>query len=228
MNEIVKLENISKIFHQGGAKIYVLRRINLTISKGDIISITGYSGSGKSTLLQIASLLDSNYEGSVIYSGQNVRNFNENQKADFRLSKIGFVYQYHHLLRDFTVLENVIMPALIKGADLARSEQRGLDLLKELGVEDKAHFYPGQISGGQQQRVAIARAMINSPDVIFADEPTGNLDYSSAGRVFELFINLAKINNMAVVMVTHNETLSAKCPISLDLKEGSLSARLSY
>ncbi|MDX1916791.1 MAG: ABC transporter ATP-binding protein [Rickettsiaceae bacterium] len=222
MNNILKLANLSKKYVQGTSAINVLQNINLDIAKGEILSITGCSGTGKSTLLQIAGLLDSAYEGNIFYGNTNVKHLSEHQKADLRLNKIGFIYQYHHLLKDFTALENVLMPALIKGGDMAIAQKIALEILASLGVEDRAEFYPGQLSGGQQQRVAIARAMMNKPDIIFADEPTGNLDYSSADKVFELFIQVAKSNNIAVVMVTHNEQLAAKCARKLYIKEAAL------
>ncbi len=223
MSKILHIQNLSKYFQQGQSKINVLSNLNLSVSSCEIIAIVGSSGSGKSTLLQIAGLLDSKYGGDVIYSDKNTKELTQNEKADLRLSKIGFVYQYHNLLNDFCALENVMLPGIIKN-DIAIHElkNRAISLLEDLGIGDRASHYPSQLSGGQQQRVAIARAMINKPDIIFADEPTGNLDYLSAEKVFELFINISQNNNLAVIMVTHNQTIAQKCSKIFALNKGEL------
>ncbi|MDX1924300.1 MAG: ABC transporter ATP-binding protein [Rickettsiaceae bacterium] len=222
MNDVLRIENLNKSFFQAGLQIDVLKSVNLSVKKGEIISVLGSSGSGKSTLLQIAGLLDSKYEGKVIYDGKETRKLDQNQKAHLRLKKIGFVYQYHHLLKDFTTTENIALPGIISGESMTSAKKKAENLLEILGMQNRANFYPGQLSGGQQQRVAIARAMFNDPDIIFADEPTGNLDYESANIVFDLFLNLAKKHKLAIVMVTHNQTLGAKCDKCFQLQNGKL------
>jgi len=197
--KVLELEGISKSYTQGGSKFCVLDSISFAINAAEVVSIIGASGSGKSTLLHIAGLLDDADKGTVLIAGKPVL-----MKDDLRLKYIGFIYQFHHLLSDFTVLENILMPSLIIG----KKETDPYELIKALGIQDKAKSYPSQLSGGQQQRVAIARALINKPKLVLADEPTGNLDNKNALEVFELMKNIAKSTNTAFLIATHNMGLA--------------------
>lgn len=208
---ILVLENISKYYHQGRSIIEVLKNINLTVLPGEMIAIAGASGSGKSTLLHIAGLLDKPNTGMVSLAGiAKVIKPSLQNAHKIRLDNIGFVYQYHHLLKDFNAQENAAMPLIIKGEHKELAIRKAADLLDSLGLGNRLYNVPGELSGGEQQRVAIARALINDPKIIFADEPTGNLDPSTAEDVFNLFLDRAQDKKTAVVMVTHNITLLSR------------------
>ncbi|MDX2050539.1 MAG: ABC transporter ATP-binding protein [Rickettsiaceae bacterium] len=222
MSEILRLENISKDYMQGSDRIEVLKSASLTVRKSEIVSIIGSSGSGKSTLLQIAGLLDAKFGGDIYFLGKRVKILKDSEKRILRLSKIGFVYQSHHLLNDFDARENAAMPALIAGEEFDESTSRADKLLKELGLFDRRFNFPGQLSGGEQQRVAIARAMFNSPDLILADEPTGNLDKVSAKLVFDLLIEIARSNSITVILVTHDANIAKKADRCFELASGDL------
>lgn len=220
MNKIaLVLKDISKQYRQGKSTIEVLKGINLTVHQGEMIAIIGASGSGKSTLLHIAGLLDTPDSGEVIVSPNTPSRSNS---KDIIIRDIGFVYQQHHLLKDFTALENVVMPKLIAGSDYQLACREAAELLRELGLAEKQHNMPGELSGGQQQRVAIARAVINNPVIILADEPTGNLDYNSAREVFNLFLKMVTQKNTAMIMVTHNHQLAYQMHRVYELKQGVL------
>ncbi len=219
---ILTLEGISKDYKQGRSVIEVLKDINLTVSRGEMVSIVGASGSGKSTLLHIAGLLDVADGGSVSIDGvldsriANLRNANK-----IRLENMGFIYQYHHLLKDFTAQENAAMPLLINNVSKKESMERSASILEELGLGKRLFNVPGELSGGEQQRVAVARALINNPKIILADEPTGNLDPHTADEVFSMFIERAEKDKAAIVMVSHNLELASKMHRTYKL-EGSL------
>ncbi|XVN42968.1 MAG: ABC transporter ATP-binding protein [Candidatus Rickettsia vulgarisii] len=217
MSEILKLQNISKKYKQGEIIIEVLNNINLTVKQGELAAIIGASGSGKSTLLHIAGLLDIPDSGVVEIASRQTNN-----KDLQRLNNIGFVYQQHHLLKDFTALENVAMPRLISGANYKLALEDAKQLLSELGLVSRINNMPGELSGGEQQRVAIARAMINNPKVILADEPTGNLDPSTAEEVFNLFLKTAATKNTSMIIVTHNLEIAKRMDRIYELKHGSL------
>jgi lipoprotein-releasing system ATP-binding protein len=215
---VLELKNISKDFRQGKTVVEVLRNINLKVNAGESVAIIGDSGSGKSTLLHIAGLLDAPDSGEILHHTGN--SFISNEAL--RLKHIGFVYQYHHLLPDFSARENIAMPRIIAGENKDQAIAEADELLSRLGLAERSHNLPGELSGGQQQRVAICRALINKPDIVLADEPTGNLDPSSAESVFDLLLELTKNNNMALLMVTHNHHLAAKMDRIYELKEGAL------
>lgn len=221
--QVLRLEKVSKDFIQGSTCIEVLKNIDLSVNKGEIVSIVGYSGSGKSTLLQIAGLLDSKYEGDVTLEGEATKALNDFQKRELRLNKIGFVYQYHHLLRDFSARENIAMPALIAGKSYIEALDEADQYLDNLDMYNRRFNFPGQLSGGEQQRVAIARALFNKPSVILADEPTGNLDSENSDIVFNVFMKLAIDSETAIVMVTHNLELAKRTHKIYHLERGSLS-----
>lgn len=219
---VLEFEGVFKHYMQGRDKIQILEDIYLCILQGEIASIVGASGSGKSTLLHIAGLLDSLSSGKTLFMGQDIGKICESKKNAFRLCNIGFIYQYHHLLADFTALENILMPQIIMGANKQEALKRAKDLMDKLGISDKAKHFPGELSGGQQQRVAIARAMINNPQIILADEPTGNLDSKNAEEVFGLMQSLAQMQKTTILMVTHSMELAAKADKIFELKQKRL------
>jgi lipoprotein-releasing system ATP-binding protein len=222
MNNILELKSISKSYEQGPAKIEVIKNVNLSVKPAELVAIVGSSGSGKSTLLHIAGLLDRNYAGEVLVSGLCASKSSAGKQNALRLNKIGFIYQYHHLLKDFNARENVAMPRLIAGLDYTQALKDADELLTQLGLQDRLMNFPGALSGGEQQRVAIARSMINNPDIIFADEPTGNLDHLASDKVIELFLGLAKERGLAAVIVTHNHEIAKKMNRMFELKDGVL------
>lgn len=233
MNEILKIKNVSKKYEQGKTIVEVLNNVNLLVKQGELIAVIGASGSGKSTLLHIAGLLDDSDNGTVeIASSKDLTNQSNSlqfyeanspkQKGMLRLNNIGFVYQKHHLLKDFTALENVVMPRLISGSNYKLAIEEAKQLLVELGLVNKINNMPGELSGGEQQRVAIARALINNPQIILADEPTGNLDPNTAKEVFNLFLKTANQKNTAMIIVTHNHEIANKMHKIYELKHGSL------
>lgn len=198
----------------------VLRGINLEISRSEIVSIVGASGAGKTTLLTILGTLDRADGGQLIIDGQDISQLNTKQLAAFRNKRIGFVFQFHHLLPEFTALENVCMPAFIAKTPKAEAEQRAKELLSLLGLTDRITHKPSELSGGEQQRVAVARALVNNPAVVFADEPSGNLDSATSKSLHELFFQLRKDLGQTFVIVTHNEELAAMADRKLTIKDG--------
>ncbi len=222
---ILQLQHISKEYRQGRSTIEILKDVNLTVMPGELVAIIGASGSGKSTLLHIAGLLDKPSGGDVIHNFGEISSLNT--KYDLiRLNYIGFVYQNYNLLKDFTARENVILPKLIAGEGYNTSLDEADQLLDELGLSNRVYNMPGELSGGEQQRVAIARSLINKPKLVLADEPTGNLDSSTADEVFNLFIKLARDYNTSVIMVTHNIELAKKMDKIYELKHGALETLL--
>jgi len=202
--------------------LQVLKGIDLIINKGEVVSIVGASGAGKSTLLHILGTLDKADDGKIIIDGEDVTSLSSKKLSQFRNRKIGFVFQSHHLLPEFTALENVMMPSLISGDSKQEASKRSEELLTRLGLGDRSTHRPSELSGGEQQRVAVARALINQPAVIFADEPSGNLDSESAKALHELFFELRKSLNQTFVIVTHNETLAGMADRKLTMRDGIL------
>ncbi|MFA9211419.1 MAG: ABC transporter ATP-binding protein [Moraxellaceae bacterium] len=203
-------------------ELAVLKGIDLEIAAGEIVSIVGSSGAGKTTLLQLLSTLDAPDSGEVIINGLNPFSFSQKELARFRNESIGFVFQSHQLLPEFTALENVIMPALIGGKSDKSSKIRALELLNKLGLSDRATHLPNALSGGEQQRVAVARALMNEPKVIFADEPTGNLDSKNASELHQLFFDLRNEFGQTFVIVTHNNELAAMADRTIRMADGRL------
>jgi lipoprotein-releasing system ATP-binding protein len=221
--EMIKAENITKTFPLAGApgkELRVLRGISLQIAKGEIVAIVGASGAGKSTLLHILGTLDRPTSGGVTYDGEDVFAFGDEKLARFRNQHIGFVFQFHHLLPEFTVFENVALPALIGGASFESVRDRVMELLHEVGVEDKALSRPAKLSGGEQQRVAVARALVNSPKVVLADEPSGNLDTANARQLQELIQKLSRERQQTFVIVTHNEAFARQADRIIKIVDG--------
>lgn len=222
---MISAENITKSFPVAGAhdrELRVLRGINLQVFRGEIVAIVGASGAGKSTLLHILGTLDRPTSGRVLYEGEDVFAFGDEKLARFRNQHIGFVFQFHHLLPEFTVFENVALPALIKGVTLDDVRERVMQLLEEVGVADKAFSRPSKLSGGEQQRVAVARALVNSPKVVLADEPSGNLDTANARLLHELIRRLSREQGQTFVIVTHNEALARQADRVAKIVDGMI------
>ncbi len=200
----------------------ILKGVDLHVAKGEIVSLVGASGAGKSTLLHIVGTLDRPDRGSVVIDGVDIGALNANQLSAFRNAHIGFVFQFHHLLPEFTALENVCIPAYIKKASRADAERRASELLDLLGVGHRAQHKPGELSGGEQQRVAVARALVNEPSIVLADEPSGNLDSENATALHRLFIDLRNQLNQTFVVVTHNEELAGIADRVVHIKDGTI------
>jgi len=217
-NKLLSATNIVKSF----GSLSVLKGIDVHVDEGEIVAIMGKSGSGKSTLLQILGTLDSPDDGELIIDGNIVSSFNNNEIAKFRNKKIGFIFQFHHLLNEFTALENVLIPAYIGGHKSQVVEEKAKDLLDYLGLQDRMTHKPGQLSGGEQQRVAVARALINDPVILFADEPSGNLDQESSDELHQLFLKLKNDFSQSFVIVTHNQELGNLSDRLLIMQDGTL------
>jgi lipoprotein-releasing system ATP-binding protein len=219
---VLKLTDIKRSFHQGHKTVEVLRGINLEIRPGELVAMVGASGSGKSTLLQVAGLLDSGFSGEVILGGVNATGLNDESRSAVRLGKLGFIYQFHHLLPDFTALENVALALKLKGQSDGESNRCATDIMAELGLESRLDHIPARLSGGEQQRVAIARAIVSKPALLLADEPTGNLDEETAARVLDLFLKIVRERGLAAIIATHDKSLASKLDRTLQLSEGRL------
>jgi lipoprotein-releasing system ATP-binding protein len=223
MTSVLELININKNFFQGEQKIIALKDASLNVAKGEITALVGYSGSGKTTLLQIAGLLDSATSGTILINGIDASKANDAVKTEIRKNNIGFIFQSHHLLPEFSALENVAMPLLIHGKSRKESFAEAEKILTEVELENRIHHKPAELSGGQQQRVAIARAIVTKPSLILADEPTGNLDSELSERVFLLLNKLAKNYEIGCLIVTHNSNLAAKTDRIIQIKDGEIS-----
>lgn len=226
---MIETKDLRKSFFTAAGELKVLKGIDLNIKAGEMIAIVGASGVGKSTLLQILGTLDRPTTGSVLYEGKNVFDLDDASLAVFRNTAIGFVFQFHHLLPEFTALENIVMPGLIntgaggqpnKELNYKIVEERANAFLNEMGLYERRHHRPGELSGGEQQRVAVARALILEPKVVFADEPTGNLDTHTGEELFKLLLELNNKKGVTFVIVTHNESLSKQCHRVLEMVDG--------
>ena len=213
---MIHAQNIRKSFEG----LEVLKGVSLSINKGEIVSIIGASGAGKSTLLQILGTLTKSDKGSIQINNQNIQKFNSKDLSKFRNQEIGFIFQEHQLLPEFSALENVCLPYWIKIGSKKEAEIRAKEILNELGLTDRLYHKPNELSGGEQQRVAVARALINKPSVIFADEPSGNLDSTNAKKLHELFFELRDRHNQTFVIVTHNRELAKMSDRMLEMKDG--------
>ena len=221
--ELLILKNISHIYNQDLQKIKVLNNINIRVSKGEMISLIGPSGTGKSTLLNIAGLLEKPTLGSISLSGHDCTKLSEDNKTFLRGSEIGFVFQSHRLFQEFSAIENVMLPQLIMGKSKIDAEKKSRELLSILGLKNRLDFRPAKLSGGEAQRVAIARALANSPSLILADEPTGNLDSFSANNVFKILYKLVKSLDISCIFATHNNDLAKLMDRKIILTNGSVS-----
>ncbi len=222
MNNIVELVDVRRKFVQGDVTIEVLRGVDLVIGRGELVALLGPSGSGKSTLLQAVGLLEGGFSGSIKLDGEEVGAAGVDRQTEIRRQKLGFVYQFHHLLPDFDALENVILPQLISEASPEDALARASYLLSQLGLSERLHHRPSKLSGGEQQRVAVARALANRPKLVLADEPTGNLDEHTADIVIGEFMALVREEGSSAIVATHNERLAAKMDRIVRLHEGKL------
>jgi len=219
---MVEVRNLTKTFMKDGNAVEVLKGVDLEIAPHETVAILGVSGSGKTTLLQILGLLDHPSGGSVRFNGVDVFEGDERRKAEFRNKKIGFVFQFHHLLPEFTALENAMMPAIIGGLSKSEAARKAQITLTEAGLGDRLTHKPGELSGGEQQRVAVARAMIMEPALLLADEPTGNLDRETGRKIEDLLLELNRKEGTALILVTHNIELAGRTARTLGLKDGKL------
>jgi lipoprotein-releasing system ATP-binding protein len=222
MSDVVSLKGLTRSFTQGGVTIHVLRGVDLAIARGEIVALLGPSGSGKSTMLQAVGLLEGGFGGSIAIAGQDASTMNGDGRTKLRRDHLGFVYQFHHLLPDFSALENVVLPQLVAGTGRAQAEARASELLGALGLGHRLEHRPSQLSGGEQQRVAVARALANAPALVLADEPTGNLDEATSDKVLEELLKLVRGSGAAALIATHNERLAAKMDRVVRLVEGHL------
>ncbi len=218
----LELINITKKFTQGGQDIFALNNINLSIKKGEIAALVGPSGSGKTTLLQISGLLDSPDSGQIFVNSLDASKAGDAVRTKIRRDNLGFIYQFHHLLPEFSALENVALPLLIQGVAKNSALQEAEKILAEVDLSNRLHHKPAELSGGQQQRVAIARAIITKPSLILADEPTGNLDSVNSEKVFELLKNLVRSSGIACLLVTHNIELAKKLDRTIMICDGEI------
>ena len=219
---VLKLSGVVRTYRQGRVNLKVLRGIDLEVRAGEIVALVGPSGAGKSTLLHVAGLLEPPDEGEVTISGEPAGALNDDGRTRLRRHNIGFVYQYHHLLAEFSALENIVVPQLIAGLARREARSRAEKLLKSLGLAERRNHRPGKLSGGEQQRVAIARALANVPRLLLADEPTGNLDPTTAAGVFSVLLQLARGAGLAALVATHNPSLAASLDRRVRLEDGQL------
>lgn len=219
---MIILENLSKTFIKDGNKIEVLRNLNYEIKKGESLAVLGVSGAGKSTLIHILGTLDHPSEGRLLINGVNVFNWDERKIATFRNSTIGFIFQFNNLLPEFDALENTMMPALIGGMNKREARDKANHLLTEVGLAHRILHKPGELSGGEQQRVAIARALVMDPDILLADEPTGNLDTETGKKIEDILVELNSTKKITLVVVTHNQLLAEKMSRRIGLRDGEI------
>ncbi len=223
MNSPLALRDIKRTFVQGDRRLEVLRGVSLDLKAGEIVALVGQSGSGKSTMLHIAGLLERPDGGDVVVDGKGAGALGDPERTVLRRRFLGFVYQYHHLLPEFSALENVMLPQMLNGLSRSEARLRAADLLAMVQLKDRADHRPGRLSGGEQQRVAIARAVANAPRVLLADEPTGNLDATTAETVFRQLLTLVRETGMAALIATHNPDLAGRMDRTIHLKDGVLS-----
>ncbi len=217
---IIKTEDLKKSCETQAGRLNVLKGISVEVREGEFIAVTGASGAGKSTFLHILGTIDRPSSGKVFYEHQDVFAFDDDSLSTFRNREVGFVFQFHHLLPEFSALENIVMPGLIAGRGRIATEEKAATLMTKLGIYDRRHHRPGELSGGEQQRVAVARALIMDPKAVFADEPTGNLDTATGDELFNTLMELNESLGTTFIMVTHNEALAGKCSRILHMKDG--------
>ncbi|EOW6612807.1 lipoprotein-releasing ABC transporter ATP-binding protein LolD [Vibrio fluvialis] len=222
MNNLLRCHQVCKTYQEGDLQTQVLKGVSFELQKGELASIIGSSGSGKSTLLHILGALDDATQGHVELLGQQLSTLSSNKQAKIRNQHLGFVYQFHHLLADFSALENVAMPLLIGGKKVAQAKQDAAALLERVGLSHRLEHRPSELSGGERQRVAIARALVNKPDLVLADEPTGNLDHKTALSIYDLMRELNRESGTAFLIVTHDGELAAKMDRQLHMQDGLL------
>ena len=219
-NSLLSVQCATKSYPMGKGRLEVLKGIDLEVQRGEAVCIVGPSGSGKSTLLHIVGTLDRPTLGKVIFKGVDLTRESDEKLAQFRNQSMGFVFQFHHLMSEFSALENVMMPCRIAGLSLKESRFQAETLLDQMGLAQRLNHFPSEMSGGEQQRVAIARALVRKPEVLFADEPTGNLDTTNATRIQDLFFDLKNVLNLTLVVVTHDPVFAQKFPRVLKMRDG--------
>lgn len=219
---MIKLNAVSKTFIKDGNRIEVLKSLDLTISRGESLAILGVSGAGKSTLIHILGTLDHPTSGSVLFDDIDVFQWDKKKLAEFRNKAIGFVFQFHNLLPEFNSVENTMMPALIHGLPYRKARERAAAILHEVGLGDRLSHKPGELSGGEQQRVAVARALIMEPEIILADEPTGNLDSETGKKIEDILLELNRTKRITLIVVTHNSTLANRMSKNIGLRDGKI------
>ncbi|NPV05235.1 MAG: ABC transporter ATP-binding protein [Syntrophaceae bacterium] len=218
----IEIRNLGKTYTMDGARIEALKGVSLDIDRGDSLAILGVSGAGKSTLLHILGTLDHPTEGTFLYDGVSIFDWSEKKLAEFRNRKVGFVFQFHHLLPEFTSLENTMMPALIAGLTRSEARRKAEAILDEVGLTERRAHKPGELSGGEQQRVAVARALVMEPEMLLADEPTGNLDTETGSKIHEMLVQLNRTRGITLVVVTHNQTLADRMSRCIGLRDGRI------
>lgn len=226
--ELVVVENVHRSFKHQGRDVEVLKGVDLRIEQGEMVCVVGASGTGKSTLLHLLGTLDLPSSGRILYGGQDVTRFSGSQLARFRNQSIGFVFQFHHLLPDFTALENVMMPGLIQGGAKREARRRATLLLEEVGLEHRLSHRPAELSGGEQQRVALARALLMQPSVVLADEPTGNLDTATSEQVHDLMCRLNAERGTTFLLVTHSQELAKRMPREVSMRDGLIESDIRH
>jgi lipoprotein-releasing system ATP-binding protein len=220
-DNIIEIRGLEKVYRDG-VEVKALDGLDLDVKKGEFLSIVGPSGSGKSTLLHMIGILDTPTKGTILIDGQDVTSMDDRQRSSARNKLLGFIFQYHHLLPDFTALENVMMPLLIAGKKKDEAAREAEKLLNEVGLKDRLHHFPGQLSGGQNQRVAVARALVNKPKIVIGDEPTGNLDSHSSDKVYELLRKLNREFDQTFILVTHDENMARKTDRIVRIVDGKI------
>lgn len=222
MSNVLTCRNLCKVYEQGKNKVQVLDNLSLSIQAGELVAVVGSSGSGKSTFLHLAGTLDRPSTGEVIINGKNIAQLSDKALAKFRNEHLGFIYQFHHLMMEFSAIENVAMPLLIRGISANEAKHNAEVMLEKVGLSHRMQHKPSELSGGERQRVAIARALVTKPSLVLADEPTGNLDYDTAQQVFELICALNETEKTSVIVVTHDLALARKMGRQLKLDHGKL------
>jgi lipoprotein-releasing system ATP-binding protein len=219
---MIEIDGIIRTFRQAGEELHVLRGASLRVRGGELVALVGPSGAGKSTLLHIAGLLERADGGEVRIAGKVANSLSDSDRTELRRDSIGFVYQFHHLLPEFSALENIVLPQMIAGVAKAKARERGMELLGMVGLAGRASHRPARLSGGEQQRVAIARALANRPKLLIADEPTGNLDHKTADDVFDMLASLVRAGDFGALVATHNLDLASRMDRILELRDGVL------
>ena len=222
MNDLLRVRGLNKSFQSGEEKLRILVNLDLDLARGDTLSVTGASGCGKSTLLHLLGGMEEADSGRIILEGTDVTRLSGAALASFRNKKVGFIFQFHHLLPEFSALENVMFPLLLRRERFSKAAGKAVDLLKEVGLAERSHHRPGELSGGEQQRVAIARALVGDPVLLLADEPTGNLDEHTAEPIYQLLLDVHRSRRLTAIVVTHNSRLAGLCRVKKRLHEGRL------
>ena len=223
----IRAQNLSKVYQSGGSPLVIFEHLDLEVARGEMLAVVGESGSGKSTLLHLLGGLDRPSEGTIYYEGIEISRLSEQEKADFRNREIGFVWQIHYLLPEFTALENVMMPLLIRGCSRSRAVSEAMKGLDEVGLAARSTHRAGELSGGEQQRVVLARALVGTPSVLLADEPTGNLDLRTGEMIFELLEDLHRSRRLTSVLVTHNLSFARRCDRVLNMEKGGVAPEIA-